>query len=432
MVIGKLLGGSSLREPIMIGGLNLDFLIFGGALAFITLSHKLKWQPRDIALSGLGLVLAHHLYQGSDLLGHLTRNNFHETRTLVNIAGLLLGFAVMAKLFELSLFGDWLPIVLPDDWKGPALLLIFVGVGSLFLDNIAAAMIGGVIAREVFSNKVTIGYIAAIVAVSNAGGAPSVVGDTTTTMMWIDGISFIDVLHAGVGSLGAMCVIVFFASKQQDKYQRITKDPPEGLTLKTVKWMFLISVFWALGGAVVGNVLFDFPAGGVWVGLLVGSFLLGKGKTPWSETGHIVKETIFILSLVAMASLMPVKQLPTASATVAFSLGWLSSLFDNIPLTAIALKQGGYDWGVLAFSVGFGGSMLWFGSSAGVALCSEFPQGKNVWAWLKQGWFVPVGYVTGFLLMIGVMGWHPHAPHKAGGNDSHSIEHALSSPQEPF
>ena len=50
----------------------------------------------------------------------------------------------------------------------------------------------------------------------------------------------------------------------------------------------------------------------------------------------------------------------------------------DIPLTALALKQGGYDWGYLAYAVGFGGSMIWFGSSAGVALCSMYPQGRSV------------------------------------------------------
>ena len=66
---------------------------------------------------------------------------------------------------------------------------MIVFVLSSFLDNIAAALIGGVMAREVFRGKVHIGYLAAIVAASNAGGAGSVVGDTTTTMMWIAGVS---------------------------------------------------------------------------------------------------------------------------------------------------------------------------------------------------------------------------------------------------
>ena len=58
-------------------------------------------------------------------------------------------------------------------------------------------------------------------------------------------------------------------------------------------------------------------------------------------------------------------------------LGFLSSVFDNIPLTALALKQGGYDWGFLAYTVGFGGSMIWFGSSAGVAISNMYPQASR-------------------------------------------------------
>ena len=42
----------------------------------------------------------------------------------------------------------------------------------------------------------------------------------------------------------------------------------------------------------------------------------------------------------------------------ALGLGFLSSVLDNIPLTALALKQGGYDWAILAYAVGFGGSMI--------------------------------------------------------------------------
>ena len=89
-------------------------------------------------------------------------------------------------------------------------------------------------------------------------------------------------------------------------------------------------------------------------------------------------------------------------------------MFDNIPLTALALKQGGYDWGFLAYAVGFGGSMIWFGSSAGVALSNLFPEAKSAGRWLANGWHVAVGYVVGFFVMLVVMGWEPHEPHKAG------------------
>ena len=80
-------------------------------------------------------------------------------------------------------------------------------------------MIGGTIARVVFKGKVHIGYLAAIVAASNAGGAGSVVGDTTTTLMWIDGVSPLAVLHAFVGSAAALLIFGPIGAIQQDRYQ---------------------------------------------------------------------------------------------------------------------------------------------------------------------------------------------------------------------
>jgi hypothetical protein len=87
-------------------------------------------------------------------------------------------------------------------------------------------------------------------------------------------------------------------------------------------------------------------------------------------------------------------------------------VFDNIPLTALALKQGGYDWGMLAYTVGFGGSMIWFGSSAGVALSNMYPEAKNAGRWLLHGWHVALAYIVGFFALMVVLGWQPHEPHK--------------------
>ena len=82
-------------------------------------------------------------------------------------------------------------------------------------------------------------------------------------------------------------------------------------------------------------------------------------------------------------------------------------MFDNIPLTALALEQGHYDWGLLAFSVGFGGSMIWFGSSAGVAICNMYPEARSTRRWLAEGWLVALGYVAGFSVLFAVLGWNP-------------------------
>ena len=107
-------------------------------------------------------------------------------------------------------------------------------------------------------------------------------------------------------------------------------------------------------------------------------------RPDWEVLPETFKGTIFLLSLVTMRVDDAGRDgCRAASWQTAFGLGFVSAVFDNIPLTALALKQGGYDWGFLAYAVGFGGSMIWFGSSAGVALSNQFPEAKSVVAWLR-------------------------------------------------
>ena len=111
----------------------------------------------------------------------------------------------------------------------------------------------------------------------------------------------------------------------------------------------------------------------VWAAILVAVPLRSPN---WGVLPETFKGTIFLLVAGHRASLMPVEKLPRGVWQTALGLGFVSAVFDNIPLTALALKQGGYDWGLLAYAVGFGGSMIWFGSSAGVALANMYPGGQ--------------------------------------------------------
>lgn len=150
--------------------------------------------------------------------------------------------------------------------------------------------------------------------------------------------------------------------------------------------------------------MYNFPALGVWVAIIIGSFFVAM---PWREVRESFSGSLFLTALVFSASMMPVNDLPEVSWVTALILGLISSVFDNIPLTKLALDQGGYDWSLLAYAVGFGGSMVWFGSSVGVALSNIFPQARSVGAWIKHGWFVPIAYFVGFFVMFGLLGWNP-------------------------
>jgi len=398
---------------VTLAGVPVDFILFGLTLLGVALFHR---HTLAVALTGLAVIALYKLaftgFRTGPGIAGFAAHMAHEWVILANLLGLLLGFALLSRHFEDSRVPEVLPRFLPDDWKGAFVLLVMVFVLSSFLDNIAAALIGGAMAGVVFRKRVHIGYLAAIVAASNAGGAGSVVGDTTTTMMWIDGVSPLAVLDAYVAASVALVVTGLVAARQQHAYAPIVKDAPAGIT---VDWPRVGIVAFILVAAIAANVIANlrFPAvldrfpvigAAVWVAILV---CVPLRKPEWRLLPEAFKGSIFLLALVTCASMMPVEKLPAASWQTAFGLGFVSAVFDNIPLTALALKQGGYDWGMLAYAVGFGGSMIWFGSSAGVAISNAYPEAKSVGRWLAHGWHVALAYVAGFLVMLAIMGWHP-------------------------
>jgi Na+/H+ antiporter NhaD/arsenite permease-like protein len=375
----------------------IEFVIFGLTLLAIAVWHQ---HSMVTAVAGLVAVVAYKLaFTDFGLFQHLRA----EAVSLLNLLGLLLGFAILAAQFVDSRIADKLPDVLPNDWKGGLVLLVIIAVMSSFLDNIAAALIGSGIASVVYRKRLHIGYLAAIVGASNAGGAFSPVGDTTTTMIWISGVPGTELFRALIGAAVSVTFMGVVAAKQQQAYEPITKDADPNVKIDFVRAAIVVAM---LVGAIVANVVWSLPAIGVWAAILLGSTVR---PAPWVELPAAMKGSVFLLSLVIMASFMPVERLPAASWHVAFGLGFVSAVFDNIPLTKLAITQGGYDWALLAYAVGFGGSMIWFGSSAGVALTSRHPEARSAVQWVKGGWHVAVAYVLGFFAMLATWGWLPDA-----------------------
>jgi hypothetical protein len=185
-----------------IAGIPLEFFLFALTGVSVVVLYKIGFTGFKTG-TGMG-----------GFVGHLG----HEWVTLANLFCLLMGFALLARHFEKSRVPEILPKFLPGEWKGAFALLAMVWVISSFLDNIAAALIGGAMAHKLFKAKVHIGYLAGIVAASNAGGAFSVVGDTTTTMMWIAGVAPGQVFEAVLASAIALAISGYVAAKQQHAY----------------------------------------------------------------------------------------------------------------------------------------------------------------------------------------------------------------------
>jgi Na+/H+ antiporter NhaD/arsenite permease-like protein len=393
-------------------GVPVEFVLFGLMLLAVARFHQ---RALAVSLVGLFVILTYEALvsafptgTGTEaLLIHFER----EWVTVANLLLLLVGFEVLASHFEQSNVSDHLPCHLPKGWAGSLALLGIIFVLSGFLDNIAAAVLGGVMARHVYKGRVSIGFLAAIVASANAGGAGSVIGDTTTTIMWLNDVSPLTVLPAYVASIFAFVVFAPLGAMYQHRFQPIS---PTDFCDKPLHWRRIWIVVTILAVAVAANILASVLTKGEetapWLGLALWAAIVLTSpiaKPEWSGIRRALKGATFLIALVLSASLMPVRTLPEPSWQSSFALGLLSSVFDNIPLTVMALEQGGYDWALLAYAVGFGGSMIWFGSSAGVALTNDYPEGRSLKAWLTQGWYVPVAYVFGFAMMMLVVGWNP-------------------------
>ena len=400
-------------------GIPLDFVLFAFMLAGVAVFH---YHTLRVSLIGLAAIVLYKLiftgFKTGPGFGGLFAHLGHEWVILANLLCLLMGFALLSDHFESSHLPALLPRFLPHDWKGGFTLLALVWILSSFLDNIAGALIGGAMAHQLFRAKVHIAFIAAIVAASNAGGAWSVVGDTTTTMMWIAGVAPSRVFEAIIPATLALFIFGIPAAIRQQKYSPMMKAPQECVA---VDWLRIGIVGFILALAIATNVFvnvnfpeqadrFPFLGAALWLAIAISI----PARSPnWAVLPRSFRGSVFLLALVVAASLMPVESLPAASWKTVFGLGFVSAVFDNIPLTALALKQGGYDWGFLAYAVGFGGSMIWFGSSSGVALCNMFREARSVGQWLRHGWYIVPAYVVGFVVMLGVSGWQPDAPAKS-------------------
>ena len=189
----------------------------------------------------------------------------------------MLGFAVLANQFEQSNLPEAIPSRLPHGWLGGIALLAFVFGLSTFLDNIAGAIIGGVMARHVYRNGVTVGFQAAIVAAANAGGAGSVIGDTTTTMMWISGISPLQLAPAFIGAVAAFAFFAPLATLRQQRLSPISRGVSSGVSIDWARVAIVLIILATIVAVnVIGNSLFPelektAPALGIglWVAILV-------------------------------------------------------------------------------------------------------------------------------------------------------------------
>lgn len=399
----------------------IPFVLFCLMLGGLTLFHKDKLKV--VAGGFLAITLWFVWYRGGTMpwVEHLFYE-WHRFHLLYNLALLLPGFALVAHYFEESGASHRLAQVLKSDSS----LLWSVFWLSTILDNIAAAMIGGTIVLARYGKHPHVRLLIAVICASNLGGAGSPVGDTTTVMLYIHGVPIPQLLCAFAATIPVQMVVVWWAGSKNGRKphdeakeleqiaRRARKEAAAdddldlgvediealevGAHRRSIRWGDMLPML-GIPGLMAGNILFDQPGLGLWAGICIG-LVLGLVKPEIMPGIRMIPNTLFLLTLVASAELLPLPEIQHlleiwSRDRIAVAVGVLSAWLDNIPLTAICMGMGGFDWGLLAYTVGFGGSALWFGSSAGVALSHMFKELENTTMWLKSYYFV----VTSFLFI---------------------------------
>lgn len=279
--------------------------------------------------------------------------------------------------------------------------MIFLGLAfalSGIIDNLTATIILIQIARKFFKGENLLIAGVGIVLAANAGGALSPIGDITTIMLWIAGkFTALEIITRGfMPAVAIFLTASFFLLR---KMGQADDDTLPSETVSSLSWerklivaITMLSFFMPIAAKAlhlppVSGILFGLGIAWITVDLLQARRSQGtqfsEGMESLLQKTDISSIKFFVGILLAVSALEALGVLSTLSEyiygaaqtdtrviTGNIIMGMISSILDNIPLTAIAINilevTNTNLWVLLAISVGTGGSLLAIGSAAGV------------------------------------------------------------------
>ncbi|MEZ6133318.1 MAG: sodium:proton antiporter NhaD [Pirellulaceae bacterium] len=285
-------------------------------------------------------------------------------------------------------------------------LVWIVGVLTFFmsavLDNLTTTIVMVSLLRKLVPNRDDrLKMIGLVVIAANAGGAWTVIGDVTTTMLWIKHkIGTVEVMQdLFLGSLVCLLVpLIGFSLTMRGEFGPVESDRED--MDKSIQpwhqWLFLILGILALLSVPLFKSVTHLPPymgmmlslGVLWVVSEFVSHTMDEATR--SSTGVLaalrrvdMSSILFFLGiLLAVGSLGAMGALDDAAAwldqvlpnheVVAVTIGLVSAVVDNVPLVAAGIEMypmpiNDEFWLLLAYCAGTGGSCLIIGSAAGVA-----------------------------------------------------------------
>ena len=366
--------------------------------------------------------LLHHLGKTAEILVFLL-----GAMTIVEIIDYFNGFATIKQFLRTR--------------NKIRLLWIFACLAfvlSAIIDNLTATIVLVTILQKVIQDRsLRLWFAGMIIVTANAGGAWSPIGDVTTTMLWIGKkVTTPELIkYLIVPSLVCMIVPTFIASRYKIFKGEINKiDDNIKLTPKgpTMLYLGLGSILFV---PIFKTVTHLPPYVGMMLSLAVVSvfaevysrskaFVEAKshnGNGTHHNPVHVALTKIempsilfFLGILMAVAALESLGLLfgfaedlnaaiPNSDIVVAI-FGFISAIIDNVPLVAASMGMFSEPvdhplWHAIAFAAGTGGSMIIFGSAAGV-VAMGMEKINFFWYLKKISFLALIGSVSGYLTFM--------------------------------
>jgi Na+/H+ antiporter NhaD/arsenite permease-like protein len=261
-----------------------------------------------------------------------------------------------------------------------------------------------------------------IVVAANAGGAWSPFGDITTLMAWMAGKApFIDFFYLFPASfLGWVLTAWLLSLYVPNAMPHFDTSTEKKVTVAMGGKVVIALGVTTIACAVLSQQVLNIPP--MW-GMVFGLSLLklysyrlkrtrGEELKTFHSIGKIEHDTLlfFFGILAAVGALhflgylgLAVKLYDSLGPTaVNIGIGFLSAIVDNVPVMSAVLKanpdMGMDQWLLVTMTAGIGGSMISFGSAAGVGVMGKLRGIYTFGSHMKYAWTVLVGYILSLII----------------------------------
>ena len=294
-------------------------------------------------------------------------------------------------------------------------IAIFAFVFSSFADNVTATLVSiTVIMNLQLDVKKRLKYATLIIFAVNSGGVSLITGDVTTLMIFLeDKVTIANLLVLIIPSFIGVLTLAGLLSMKLSGQIELNQT-----RIKIEKADIIIALIFVLtiSGTLLANVLFKIPPVlsflfGLSVMFLVASYLPKRNN---KDVLHYVREIefdalLFFLGVLLLVGIL--KQIGVLSGftqlyhylpamAVNYLVGFMSSVIDNVPLTAALLKSGVdmkvTEWLMLTYATGVGGSILVIGSAAGIIAMSKISE-LNFISYMRNTFYLITAYTVGYI-----------------------------------